>query len=73
MCECTSLYYFVPDEGNLLLKFKDCAMVNRFTLYLMCSGVMLLILAIYTNYMGLNKGMLSMKNVCSNKSSFYVS
>ena len=36
-----SLYLYVPDEGNLLPKYRDCTTSNDFELYLMCCGVML--------------------------------
>ena len=36
-----SLYLFVPDEGRLLPKYRDCTTSNDFELYLMCFGVML--------------------------------
>ena len=42
-----SLYLYVPDEGNLLPKYRDCTTYNDFELYLMCCGVMLLLLIIY--------------------------
>ena len=35
---------YVPDEGSLLPKYRDCTTSNFFELYLMCCGVMLLIL-----------------------------
>ena len=41
-------YLYVPDEGSLLPKYKDCTTSNDFDLYLMCCGVMLLLLIIYT-------------------------
>ena len=43
-----SLYLYVPDEGSLLPKYRDCTTYNDFELYLMCCGVMLLLLIIYT-------------------------
>ena len=42
-----SLYLYVPDEGSLLPKYRDCTTYNDFELYLMCCGVMLLLLIIY--------------------------
>ena len=42
-----SLYLYVPDEGSLLPKYRDCTTFNVFELYLMCCGVMLLLLIIY--------------------------
>ena len=42
-----SLYLYVPDEGSLLPKYIDCTTSNDFELYLMCCGVMLLLLIIY--------------------------
>ena len=42
-----SLYLYVPDEGSLLPKYGDCTTHNDFELYLMCCGVMLLLLIIY--------------------------
>ena len=36
-----SLYLYVPDEGSLLPKYRDCTTSNDFELYLMCYGVML--------------------------------
>ena len=36
-----SLYLYVPDEGSLLPKYRDCTTSNDFELYLMCCGVML--------------------------------
>ena len=42
-----SLYLYVPDEGSLLPKYRDCTTSNDFELYLMCCGVMLLLLIIY--------------------------
>ena len=42
-----SLYLYVPDEGSLLPKYRDCTTSNNFELYLMCCGVMLLLLIIY--------------------------
>ena len=39
-----SLYFYVPDEGSLLPKYRDCTTSNDFELYLMCCGVMLLLL-----------------------------
>ena len=42
-----SLYLYVPDEGSLLPKYRDCTTYNDFDLYLMCCGVMLLLLIIY--------------------------
>ena len=41
-----SLYLYIPDEGSLLLKYRDCTTSNDFELYLMCCGVMLLLLII---------------------------
>ena len=35
------LYLYVPDEGSLLPKYRDCTTSNDFELYLMCCGVML--------------------------------
>ena len=35
------LYLYVPDEGSLLPKYRDCTTYNDFELYLMCCGVML--------------------------------
>ena len=40
-------YLYVPDEGRLLPKYRDCTTYNDFELYLMCLGVMLLLLIIY--------------------------
>ena len=42
-----SLYLYVPDEGSLLPKYIDCTTYNDFELYLMCCGVMLLLLIMY--------------------------
>ena len=42
-----SLYFYVPDEGSLLPKYRDCITYNDFEIYLMCCGVMLLLLIIY--------------------------
>ena len=42
-----SLYLYVPDEGSLLPKYRDCTTYNDFEIYLMCCGVMLLLLIIY--------------------------
>ena len=39
-------YLYVPDEGSLLPKYRDCTTSNDFELYLMCCGVMLLLLII---------------------------
>ena len=36
-----SLYLYVPVEGSLLPKYRDCAASNDFELYLMCCVVML--------------------------------
>ena len=41
-----SLYLYVPDEGSLLPKYRDCTTSINFELYLMCCGVMLLLLII---------------------------
>ena len=49
-----SLYLYVPDEGSLLPKYRDCTTSNDFELYLMCCGVMLLLLIIYTIYIHAN-------------------
>ena len=38
---CVSPYLYVPDEGSLLPKYRDCTTSNDFELYLMCYGVML--------------------------------
>ena len=38
---------YVPDEGNLLTKYTDCTTSNGFELYLICCGVMLLLLSMY--------------------------
>ena len=38
---------YVPDEGSLLPKYRDCTTSNDFELYLMCCGVMLLLLIMY--------------------------
>ena len=35
------LYLYVPDEGSLLPKYRDCTTSNDFESYLMCCGVML--------------------------------
>ena len=40
------LYLYVPDEGSLLPKYRDCTTSNDFELYLMCCGVMLLLLIV---------------------------
>ena len=42
-----SLYLYVPDEGSLPPKYRDCTTSNGFELYLMCCGVMLLLLIIH--------------------------
>ena len=42
-----SLYLYVPDEGSLLPKYRDCTTSNDFELYLMCCGVMLQYIYIY--------------------------
>ena len=34
-------FLYVPDEGSLLPKYRDCTTSNDFELYLMCCGVML--------------------------------
>ena len=39
--------YYAPDKGSLLPKYRDCTTSNDFELYLMCCGVMLLLLIIY--------------------------
>ena len=39
-----SLYLYVHDEGRLLPKYRDCTTSNDFELYLMCCGVMLLLI-----------------------------
>ena len=44
-----SLYLYVPDEGSLLPKYRDCTKSNGFELYLMCCGVMHLLLIIYVH------------------------
>ena len=36
-----SLYLYVPDEGSVLPKYRDCTTSYDFELYLMCCGVML--------------------------------
>ena len=41
-------HLYVPDEGSLLPKYRDCTTYNDFELYLTCCGVMLLLLIIYT-------------------------
>ena len=41
-----SLYLYVPDEGSLLPKYRDCTTSNDLELYLMCCCVMLLLLII---------------------------
>ena len=43
----TYKYLYVPDEGSLLPKYRDCTTSNDFELYLMCCGVMLLLLIVY--------------------------
>ena len=35
------IYIYVPDEGSLFPKYRDCTTSNDFELYLMCCGVML--------------------------------
>ena len=35
---------YVPNEGSLLPKYRDCTTYNDFEIYLMCCGVMLLLL-----------------------------
>ena len=40
-------YLYVPDEGSLLPKYRDCTTCNDFEIYLMCCGVMFLLLIIY--------------------------
>ena len=40
-------YMYVPDEGSLLPKYRDCTTSNDLELYLMCCGVMLFLLIIY--------------------------
>ena len=35
-------FLYVPDEGSLLPKYRDCTTSNDFESYLMCCGVMLL-------------------------------
>ena len=42
-----SLYLYVPDEGSLLQKYRDCTTSNDFELCLMSCGVMLFLLIIY--------------------------
>ena len=47
-----SLYLYVPDEGSLLPKYRDCTTSNDFELYLMCdASVNLLYTYIYTYYL----------------------
>ena len=41
-----SLYLYVPDEGSLLPKYRDCTTSNDSELFLICCGVMLLLLTI---------------------------
>ena len=49
-----SLYLYVPDEGSLLPKYKDCTTSNGFELNLMCCGVMLIYIAyIYSHKISL--------------------
>ena len=43
----------VPDEGNLLPRYRDCTTSNGIELYFMCCGVMLFLLIIYV-YIDLN-------------------
>ena len=38
------LYLYVREEGSLLPKYRDCTTSNDFELYLMCCGVMLLLI-----------------------------
>ena len=38
------IYLYVPDEGSLMPKYRDCTTSIDFELYLMCCGVMLLLL-----------------------------
>ena len=40
-------YLYVPDEGILLPKYRDCTTSNDFELYLIFCVVMLLLLIIY--------------------------
>ena len=43
-----SLYLYVPDEGSLLPKYRDCTTSNDFELYLMwCDASVNLIYVIY--------------------------
>ena len=50
-----SLYLYVPDEGSLLPKYRDCTTYNDFELYLICCGVMLLLLIMYVYIYMVNK------------------
>ena len=47
ICIYISLYLYVPNEGSLLPKYRDCSTPNDFELYLMCCGVTLLLLTMY--------------------------
>ena len=37
------LYWCVPDDGRLPLKYTDCTTHNGFALYIICCGVLLLL------------------------------
>ena len=47
VCTYIRTYLYVPDEGSLLPKYRDCTTSNDFELYLMRCGMMLLLLIIY--------------------------
>ena len=50
-----SLYLNVPDEGSLLPKYRYCTTSNDFELYLMCCGVMLLLIIYIYIYSTIHK------------------
>ena len=47
-----SISLYVTDEGCLLPKHRDCTTSNDFELYLMCCGVMILLLITYIYIFG---------------------
>ena len=59
-----SLYLYVPDEGSLLPKHRDCTTSNDIELYLMSCGVMLLLLIIYIYMYFLNCSSIRKSALC---------
>ena len=60
-------HLYVPDEGSLLPKYSDCTTSNDFELYLMCCGVMLLLLSIlyiYTYAYVVNETFCNVIHIC---------